>query len=513
MAVEKMSDAGRSAEAPVPCRPLLSEPSSRLVDERDIPCCLGSDLQLDLGSLHCLIRPLVKELVEEQKEVERLSTLDAVEVALGKLRTVVEKKADAAKLEELNQQHIQILEFLADQHTESPTLDVQAILGGLQEELAEKADASALHELADEVERTRQLAREKADLSYVNRTNAALTKLKDATAQTEKLAQQTATSLEKMESHQLPQQLQRLRDMITNTGNSVKALQNAGVSAERRNRKEQDFDVAIAAERKEREEGLKTKATQQSVLELDSVIREVSCQLALKLDVPVFDASHSDLHHAVQRISHRVEQQELNATSLPVQLLQQGLCQKADIRELDETRSRLAKVEANVNRIDQQAADRDGEVREALALQREAEIVDKKMSVAPAIEAPRQASRRNTAVDLRRLAMTSEIGFHIEPDTTTDFPSVGSGVEPTRNEAPAMHHSQSAGPLRGTTPTRIPAARIGARTPPRNCAQALTPPRSPLRALTPPRGFGPNSSPSLGRGLVRSGASTPPRFK
>jgi len=240
---------------------------------------------------------------------------------------------------------VQDMQGLLQQKAEiKEATELRAQLARLDEVMSWKVDRTSLEELAASVQLASQLINQKSDLSYVNATNAKLQKLTACVSQNERLLYDTAAALNKLESHHLPQTVQRTRELLSKTNHSLKLLQEAVAM-----KADQQTVEELAAAERYLENCLSCKANQQALLELNATVHNIQDHMLQKVDTMVFDELQSKFQRVCGQVTQKVEHHHLQSVTAGLQEVQQYVSQKADLHLLNEAKLRMTSLETLIS--------------------------------------------------------------------------------------------------------------------------------------------------------------------
>lgn len=320
--------------------PRSSNSGTLLTEPTNSGTLVNCQVSLNHAALPGLLRPIFHQVTEEQTSLgERLG---ALEQSIGRLHIQIEHKAEAQALcivEQTLREHQEKIMQKADMKGLQET---RTQLAHMNEQLALKADLAVVEDFQSSLQLAQTLAMQKADLHYVNRTNAQVQKLTTAITQLEKQSNEALASIEKFEGLHVLQKLQRTKDMMAITNNTLNRVQDALLG------KADQRCLDELSSQLEKLEGICSwKASHQEVLDVGASLHDVQHQLVLKVDQLALEEARADLLRLQQIVAAKAEVQDVQQALVGVETIQQGFSQKADMHSIAEIKTRLLALEAS----------------------------------------------------------------------------------------------------------------------------------------------------------------------
>lgn len=325
---------------------------------------LRCHLSLNQAALRARLQPVVEEIMQSMRYGERMSY---VEEQLGKLWCAVEHRADVKALQSLHSSLERTQQQVQQKADQRHLDDVCTHASRLEESLALKLEHSSHEEVMAALQRVNALIATKADLAALNRTNTQVQKTTTGLSQQEKALRDTAALLAKLDAYQLPQTVQRTKELLSLTGQSLKRVQEAvATKAEQRSVDELLGSLRIA------ENTLQWKASQQALAELRADTHDLSRQVELKADRLFAEEQRAEAQRLAHALATKADSSQLSAAEAGLRALHQQVAQKVDLHSLNEAKTRLLGLEASVQQKADHSAVREMQsglthVRESLA--------------------------------------------------------------------------------------------------------------------------------------------------
>eukprot|EP00933_Yihiella_yeosuensis_P023245 TRINITY_DN18118_c0_g4_i1.p1 TRINITY_DN18118_c0_g4~~TRINITY_DN18118_c0_g4_i1.p1 ORF type:complete len:754 (-),score=176.99 TRINITY_DN18118_c0_g4_i1:158-2419(-) len=287
-----------------------------------------------------VLKQTVKSLFAEMVREYGLEDLvHGCEVA--HLKDTLHTKADAGGLKVLTADVAEQKQQIQQKASQATVAATQAQLRGIESTVGWKADQTAVDEITAKHEILASAVSAKVNLSDFNRISATANKLSQQVLQQDKMIQDLAGRLQKLEMHNLPSTAARMADQSKFMKAQLKQVQE-DIARKAESSAVEEMMLSL----RELDSNCSIKAGPGQIQELKSAIRDLQLKIDLKADTPSVEEQRAELSRVSQQVLTKADQQDLREVGAGLNTLRSDIDSKAAGHVTGDLRTRIQALES-----------------------------------------------------------------------------------------------------------------------------------------------------------------------